>query len=178
MKTPDIDAVRSAHERIRPYIHRTPVLGSRSIDEELGARVFFKCENFQKVGAFKARGALNAILSLDPAERAQGVLTHSSGNHGAALAYGAGALGVSCIVVMPDTAPQIKIDAVRGYGAEIVFCPQADRPTICEQIRLESRRTLIHPYDDPAIIAGQGTAALELIEELLQRPRVAQQSLE
>lgn len=166
VQRPTIDDVRDAHDRIRPFIHRTPVHRSREFDEELGCSVFFKCENFQKVGAFKARGALNAILALDDKVRSHGVITHSSGNHGAALAYGAAAVGVSCTVVMPDSAPRIKIDAVRGYGAEIVFCPQSERQQVCDR-EIEARgASLIHPFNNPAVIAGQGTVALELIEDV------------
>jgi threonine dehydratase len=139
---------------------------SRTIDRELGASLFFKCENFQKVGAFKARGAMNTVLSLDDEAAAKGVITHSSGNHGAALAYAASIRGIPCTVVMPDDAPAIKVDAVRGYGAEIVLCRRPDREATCTR-EIESRgSTVVHPYENPNVIAGQGTTALELLEEV------------
>ena len=123
--------VRAAAARIRGHVHRTPVLTSRTLDAELGARVFCKCENLQKVGAFKARGACNAVFALDEATAARGVITHSSGNHAAALAFAARARGIPCAVVMPRTAPAIKVDAVRGYGAEIRFCEPTEREATC-----------------------------------------------
>ena len=125
--------VTAAAERIRGHVHRTPVLTSSTIDGELGARVFFKCENMQKVGAFKARGACNAVMALSDAEASRGVIAHSSGNHAAALAYAAARRGIPCVVVMPDSAPEVKVAAVRGYGAEIVFCAAADRDRGCAQ---------------------------------------------
>lgn len=129
------------------------------------ADVFFKCENLQKVGAFKARGALNAVLSLDDKDARRGVITHSSGNHGAALAYAATVRGIPCTVVMPDHAPKVKIEAVQGYGATIEMCRHADRETATDRIIQQTGATLVHPYNNPAVIAGQGTAALELIED-------------
>jgi threonine dehydratase len=147
-------------------VHRTPVATSATLDRELDARVFFKCENFQKVGAFKARGAVNAVLSLDEDAAAAGVITHSSGNHAAALAYAAGIRGIPCTVVMPQDAPEIKVEAVRGYGAHIVFCRRDERQTVCDRLRDEQGSSLIHPFEYPPIIAGQGTAALELLEEI------------
>ena len=165
MTLPTFDDVRSAARRIGPYIHRTPVLTSQRLDEALGLQAFFKCENLQKVGAFKARGATNAVMSLDQATAARGVLTHSSGNHGAALAFAAAARGIPCVVVMPDDAPPIKIAAVRGYGAEVTLCRRAEREAACRR-KIERRgMTLVHPYEEPAVIAGQGTAALELLED-------------
>jgi threonine dehydratase len=163
---PTLDDVRAAARRIAPHVHRTPVATSATLDRELGARVFFKCENFQKVGAFKARGAVNAVLSLEERAAATGVITHSSGNHGAALAYAAGIRGIPCTVVMPEDAPAIKVDAVRGYGARIVFCRRDERPAVCGRLRDEQGSTLIHPFEHPPIIAGQGTAALELLEQV------------
>lgn len=158
--------IRAAAIRIAPHIHRTPVLTCRTLDDQIQARAFFKCENFQKVGAFKARGATNAVLSLDDETAARGVATHSSGNHAAALAYAASIRDIPCTVVMPDAAPDIKVEAVRGYGAEIVFCKQSEREETCERVVAETGATLIPPFDDPRIIAGQGTAALELLEEV------------
>lgn len=162
---PGIDEVRAARERIAPHVHCTPVATSRAFDRELRASVFFKCENQQKVGAFKARGATNAVCSLDDATAGRGVVTHSSGNHGAALAYAASKRGIPCVVVMPRDAPEIKTRAVQGYGAEIVFCERVEREETCERIVAERGTTLIHPYEDPRVIAGQGTAALELLEQ-------------
>jgi threonine dehydratase len=165
VELPDIDDVRAAARRIAPHVHRTPVQTSGTLDRELGARVFFKCENLQKVGAFKARGATNAVLCLEDAVAARGVVTHSSGNHAAALAFAAGIRRIPCTVVMPKDAPSIKVEAVRGYGAEIVFCDRAERESTCERVRLERGSTFIHPYENPDVIPGQGTAALELWEE-------------
>jgi threonine dehydratase len=139
---------------------------STRLNEELGIEAFFKCENLQKVGAFKARGATNAVMSLDDTAAARGVVTHSSGNHGAALAYAAAARGIPCVVVMPDDAPAIKIAAVRGYGAEIVLCARTQREAACRKEIDERRMTMIHPYEDPAVIAGQGTVALELLDQV------------
>ena len=141
------------------------MLRSSGLDEVLGLEAFFKCENLQKVGAFKARGATNAVMSLEDAAAGRGVVTHSSGNHGAALAFAAAARGIPCVVVMPDDAPPIKIAAVRGYGAEIVLCKRAERERACRREIEDRGMTLIHPYEEPDVIAGQGTAALELLEE-------------
>jgi len=158
--------VTAAAERIRGHVHRTPVLTSSTIDGELGARVFFKCENMQKVGAFKARGACNAVMALSDAEASRGVIAHSSGNHAAALAYAAARRGIPCVVVMPDSAPEVKVAAVRGYGAEIVFCAAADRDRVCAQQQQQRGAVLVHPFENPLVIAGQGTAALELLEDV------------
>lgn len=158
--------IRAAAARIRGHVHRTPVLTSATLDRELGARVFAKCENLQKVGAFKARGACNAVLALDDATAKRGVVTHSSGNHAAALAYAARLRGIPCYVVMPDSAPVVKVDAVRGYGAQITFCKQSEREATCAAVQREHGATLVHPFENPFVIAGQGTAALELIEDV------------
>jgi threonine dehydratase len=158
--------VTAAAERIAPHVHRTPVATSATLRKESGAEVFFKCENLQKVGAFKARGALNAVLSLDDDAAGRGVITHSSGNHGAALAFAAAVRDIPCTVVMPDHAPQVKIEAVRGYGAQIEMCRHADRETATARLIQETAATLVHPYNNAAVIAGQGTAALELIEDI------------
>ena len=160
------DDIEAAATRIAPYVHRTPVMTSATLDGELGASILFKCENLQKVGAFKARGAVNAVLSLDAATASRGVVTHSSGNHGQALAYAASIRDILCTVVMPDTAPQVKVDAVRGYGADVVFCSQSEREATTERVRAELGATIVHPFEDPAVIAGQGTAMLELIDEM------------
>lgn len=164
--TPSFEDVQAASKRITPFLHRTPILTSATLDRELDAAIFFKGENLQKVGAFKARGALNTVLSLGEEDAARGVITHSSGNHAAALAYAAGIRGVPCAVVMPDDAPAVKVEAVRGYGAEIVFCRQDDRETVCEGERQARGATLVHPFDDPRVVAGQGTVALELLEDV------------
>lgn len=163
---PQLSDVRAAADRIAPYVHRTPVLTSATLDRQLSTTVFFKCENFQKVGAFKARGATNAVLSLAEREAARGVVTHSSGNHGAALAYAASIRRIPCVVVMPDGAAAVKVEAVRSYGAEVVFCAQPEREATAARVVAETGGSLIHPFDDPAVIAGQGTAALELLEDL------------
>lgn len=160
-----IDDVRAAARRIRGHVHRTPVLTSATLDRELSARVFFKCENLQKVGAFKARGACNAVLALDDEAAARGVITHSSGNHAAALAYAAKVRGIAAYVVMPETAPAVKVEAVRGYGAQVRFCKQGVREQACAAWQRETGATLVHPFEDAMVIAGQGTAVLELLEE-------------
>ncbi len=160
---PDIEA---AAARIGPHVHRTPVATSATLDRELGAAVFFKCENLQKVGAFKARGAVNAVLSLGHREVGRGVVTHSSGNHGQALAYAAAIRGVPCTVVMPDDAPQPKVDAVRGYGAAVVLCPHAERLETTVRVAEETGAVVVPPFDDRRVIAGQGTAARELLDDV------------
>jgi threonine dehydratase len=164
---PDLDAIRSAQSRIAPHVHRTPVLRCRSLDAEVGAELFFKAENVQRTGAFKARGASNAVFSLSEAEARHGVVTHSSGNHGAALAYAAGRRGIPAFVVMPETAPRTKQENVRRRGATIRFCaPTIEaRGVACTAVQRETGATLVHPFDDVRVIAGQGTAALELLDE-------------
>lgn len=158
--------VTAAAERIRGLVHRTPVMTSTTLDREVGASVFFKCENMQKVGAFKARGACNAVFALGDAEAQRGVIGHSSGNHAAALAYAARMRGIPSVVVMPDSAPAVKVDAVRGYGAEIVFCAQTEREATCARLQTERGLVLVHPFENPNVIAGQGTAALELFADV------------
>jgi threonine dehydratase len=164
----DLATVRAAHARIRPHVHRTPVLTSRSLDAAVGATLFFKCENLQKVGAFKARGACNAVFSLDDAEARRGVVTHSSGNHGAAVAWAAALRGIPAWVVMPENSAEVKKAAVQGLGAAVRYCAPtlAARDTTCAAVQAETGALLIHPYDDWRVIAGQGTAALELLEEV------------
>ncbi len=166
MVVPTYDDVLAAATRIEGYVHRTPVLTSRTLDERVAAKVFCKCENLQKVGAFKARGATNAVLALSEDAAARGVVTHSSGNHGAAVAYAARVRGIRATVVMPHDAPGVKLAAVRGYGAEVVLCERSEREATAQRIVLERGATLVHPFDDPFVIAGQGTAALELIAEV------------
>lgn len=160
--------IRAAAERIRPYAHRTPVLTCQSLDEKVGAQVFLKCENLQKVGAFKFRGACNAVYSLTDEEAARGVSTHSSGNHAQALALAARMRGIPAYIVMPDNAPQVKKDAVAGYGGQITFCEPtlAARESTLARIVAETGAEVVHPYNDVRVIAGQGTAALELLEEV------------
>lgn len=160
------DDVVAAAARIKPYIHHTPIATSATLDRMLGLHAFFKCENVQKVGAFKARGAVNAVLSLDEATAGRGVVTHSSGNHGAALAYAASIRNIPCTVVMPDDAPRVKFDAVSGYGARIVQCRQSERQQTADREAATTGGVLVHPFEDPAVIAGQGTAALELLADI------------
>jgi threonine dehydratase len=167
MVLPDFKDVKAAQKLIDRFIHHTPVLTSRSINKIIGAELFFKCENFQKVGAFKFRGACNSVFSLTDEEATHGVGTHSSGNHAAALAMAAGLRGIKAHIVMPSNAPDIKKIAVAGYGAEITFCEptlQARESTL-QRIVDEKGITVIHPYNNFKVIVGQGTAALELIEE-------------
>lgn len=160
--------IRKAHELIRSHIYKTPVLTCTALDQMVGAKLSFKCENFQKVGAFKIRGACNAVFSLYDQEASRGVVTHSSGNHAAALALAARKRGITARIVMPSTAPAVKIAAVRGYGGEITFCQpsMASRESTAQRLMEETGATFIHSYNDYGIIAGQGTAALELTEEI------------
>jgi threonine dehydratase len=157
-----------AHQRIRPHIHRTPVLTSTFIDTLVGARLFFKCENLQKAGAFKARGASNAVFGLSDEQAAKGVATHSSGNHGTCLSYAAGRRGIPCTVVMPWTAPQAKKDAVRGYGGRVVECEPStsSREAVFAEVVAETGAEFVHPYNDPRVIAGQATCSKEMIEQV------------
>ena len=163
----DIDAIRAAAARLAPWAHRTPVLSSRAVDERCGGAIIFKCENFQRVGAFKFRGAMNAVLQLGDEARSRGVVTHSSGNHAQALALAGRLAGVPVCVVMPRTAPAIKRAATEGYGARVVPCDPtlADREATVGRLIAEHGYELVHPYDDWRVIAGQGTAALELLEQ-------------
>jgi len=165
---PGLADIRAAHARIAAFVHRTPVFTCRSLDDAVGAKLYFKCENLQKVGAFKARGACNAVFSLDADIAARGVVTHSSGNHGAALAYAAQRRAIPAHVVMPDNAPKIKLANVRGFGAQVHFCAPtlAAREQMCAELERTTGATLVHPYVDAAVIAGQGTAAMELLDAL------------
>jgi threonine dehydratase len=169
MDTPTFDDVLAAEERIAPYIHNTPVLTSSYLNQLSGANLFFKCENLQKVGAFKARGACNAVFGLDDATAAKGVATHSSGNHAGALSYAAATRGISATVVMPRTAPETKKAAVRSYGGHILECEptQAAREAMLAQVINDTGADLVHPYDDKRVIAGQATCALELQREIV-----------
>ncbi|MCW5912710.1 MAG: pyridoxal-phosphate dependent enzyme [Cyclobacteriaceae bacterium] len=164
----DRHTIEQAHERIKPYIHRTPVLTSKSIDEATGCHVYLKCENFQKIGAFKARGAMNAALSLTPEDLAKGLATHSSGNHAQALARAAKILDAKSYIVMPRTAPEIKKRGVRGYGGEIFECEPnlpSREATLAEVIK-KTGATEIHPFNNYEVMAGQATAAKELFADV------------
>src|SRR5512133_1593548 len=166
--SPTLDDIQQAAQRIKPYIHRTPVLTNESLNQKVGAQVFLKCENLQKVGAFKFRGASNAVFSLRDEEASRGVCTHSSGNHAQALALAARMRGIPAYIVMPDNAPSVKKNAVAGYGGLITFCePTLEaRESNLDRIRLDTGATVVHPYNDERVIAGQGTAALELLEDV------------
>ncbi|MEM6397612.1 MAG: threonine/serine dehydratase [Bacteroidota bacterium] len=156
------------HPAISQYIHCTPVLTNLSINKMTGAECFFKCENFQKIGAFKMRGGASAALRLSEADRAKGLATHSSGNHAQAIASSAKMMGVPAYIVMPDDAPKVKVAAVRGYGAEITFCPNTpeDRQATLEKVVARTGAAFIHPFDDYGVIAGQATCGMELIEQV------------
>jgi len=164
---PDFAAVEAAAERIAPHAQRTPLRTSHSIDALAGAKLVFKCENLQRVGAFKFRGACNAVWSLADDVAPRGVVTHSSGNHGAALALAAKTRGIPAHVVVPEGAVKTKLAAIEAYGATLHFCAptMAAREATAERVRAETGATLVHPFTDPAVIAGQGTAALEMIDE-------------
>jgi len=163
-----LDSIRVAEARIKPFVHRTPVVTSRTFDELAARRVFFKCENFQRAGAFKMRGATNKILSLNEDERRRGVVAYSSGNHAQAVALASRDAGVRAVIVMPSDAPRTKLAATRGYGAEVVAYERAreDRETVARRIAEREGLTVVPPYDDYEIIAGQGTCALELLEDV------------
>jgi threonine dehydratase len=168
MIIPELTDILAAHDRIKPFIHHTPVMTSTQLNEMFGCSLFFKCENFQKTGAFKFRGATNAVRSLTDKEKSSGVVTHSSGNHAAALALAARLNNVKASIVMPETAPAVKKHAVAGYGAEITYCKPTlqAREDACRKIIENENSILIHPYDNFNVICGQGTAALELLEEV------------
>lgn len=164
----DLAAIRTAHDRIRPYIKRTPVITNEALDLARGARLSFKCENLQAAGAFKSRGACNAVFSLSDAEAARGVVTHSSGNHAAALARAAQLRGITAHIIMPEGAPPSKVRNVESFGGKITYCENSlnARETACTQIAARTGAALVHPFDDLRVMAGQGTAALELLEEV------------
>ncbi|WP_339773201.1 beta-hydroxyaspartate dehydratase BhcB [uncultured Pseudosulfitobacter sp.] len=167
MYIPTFDDMLAAHDRIAPYVHRTPVLTSSFLNELTGAQLFFKCENLQKAGAFKVRGASNAVFGLSDAEAKRGVCTHSSGNHALSLSYAAGRRGIPCNVVMPRTAPQAKKDAVRGYGGMITECEPSttSREAVFAEVQARTGGDFVHPYNDPRVIAGQGTCSRELMAQ-------------
>lgn len=168
MYVPTFDDVVAAHERIRPHIHRTPVLTSSYFNELTGAELFFKCENFQKAGVFKARGACNAVFGLSEEQAKLGMCTHSSGNHALSLSYAAGRRGIPCDVVMPRTAPQAKMDAVRGYGGAITECEPStsSREAALVEVQARTGGEFVHPYNDPRVIAGQATCSRELLDQV------------
>jgi len=163
-----IDDIRAAAGRIKGVGHRTPILTSQTLDEMAGRKLFFKCENFQKVGAFKLRGGWNAVSMLSDEEAANGVCTHSSGNHAQAVAFSAMKRGIASYIVMPNNIPDVKLDAVKGYGANIILCePTLEaRETTLDEITKKTGAQVVHPFNNPNVIAGQGTAALEMIEDL------------
>ncbi len=160
--------IELAHQKIKPFIHRTPVLTSKYLDERIGANLFFKCENFQKIGAFKIRGAMNAVLSISGERLQKGVATHSSGNHAQALAFAARHAGTRALIVMPENSARVKVEAVKGYGAEITFCEptQQARESTLQQILGATGAELVHPYNDYRVITGQASCAKELIEDI------------
>lgn len=164
---PDLETIRAAHDRIRPYIHRTPVATCETLNQIAGRRLMFKCENLQKAGAFKSRGACNAVFSLEADVAARGVVTHSSGNHAGALARAARMRGIPAHIVMPRTAPAIKVAAVQQYGATVHFCePTLEaRESTAGQVQSETGAEFIHPYNDVRVIAGQATCAVEFLEQ-------------
>ncbi|MDW8288493.1 MAG: threonine/serine dehydratase [Flammeovirgaceae bacterium] len=167
-RIPTAEDIQKAHERIAPYIHRTPVMRSQSLDKLVKASLYFKCENFQKCGAFKMRGASNAVFSLPSAVLEKGVATHSSGNHGAALALAAKLANTKAYVVMPKNSAKIKVEAVKEYGGEVVFCEntQAAREETLAEVVRQTGAHFIHPFDNYDVIAGQATAAKEFLEEV------------
>lgn len=164
---PTLKYIEKTHDRIRPYIHRTAVLHSESLNEMAGCDIFFKCENFQKIGAFKARGGINAVLSLSETDQQRGLTTHSSGNHAQAIALAAKVVGTKAFIVMPSNAPQIKKRGVEALGGKIIECEPtlAARESGVEKVIEETGATFIHPFDNDDVIAGQATAAKELIED-------------
>lgn len=168
MYIPTLKDMKTARERITPFIHRTPVLTSEFLNNLTGAELFFKCENFQKAGAFKVRGACNAVFSLSDDKLSKGVATHSSGNHALSLSYAAGRRNIPCHVVMPHTAPQAKKDAVKGYGGIITECEPStsSREEVFAQIEAKTGAEFVHPYNDPRVISGQATCSAELIEQV------------
>ena len=167
MYIPTYEDMLTAHERIKPHIRRTPIRTSDYLNELTGAQLFFKCENFQEPGAFKVRGATNAVFGLDDDQAAKGVATHSSGNHASCLSYAAMKRGIPCNVVMPRTAPQAKKDTVRRYGGRITECEPStsSREETFAKVQVETGGDFVHPYNDPRVIAGQGTCSREFVEQ-------------
>ncbi len=161
-------SIETAAARIAPYIHTTPIMTNKSINELSGLDLYFKCENFQKIGAFKIRGGMNASLQLTPEQMEKGVATHSSGNHAQALAFAAKMLDIKAYIIMPESSPQVKVNAVRGYGAEVTICAsnQAARESTLQEIVDRTGATFIHPYDNDEVITGQATCVKEMIEAI------------
>jgi threonine dehydratase len=170
LQIPTIQAIQNAHKLIKPFIHQTPIMASELLNKRVGCNLFFKCENFQKVGAFKFRGATHAVLRLSDTEKKQGVATHSSGNHAAALAKAATMNGIIAHIVMPNNAPKVKIEAVQSYGGNITFCEPTlkARESTLLQILATTNATMVHPYDNYNVICGQGTACLELSQQIAE----------
>ncbi|NOX38818.1 MAG: pyridoxal-phosphate dependent enzyme [Calditrichaeota bacterium] len=168
MQVPDWEDIRQAAKRIAPFVKRTPVFTSETLNRLTGAHLFFKCENFQKVGAFKFRGACNAVFSLNDSEARKGVCTHSSGNHAAALSLAARLRGIPAYVVMPENSPRVKVDAVQHYGGQITFCAPTltAREQTLQKIQQQTGAVFIHPYNNFLVVAGQGTVALEFLEAI------------
>src|SRR5438034_10900079 len=164
----EFDSIRAAHDRIRAHVHRTPVLTSVRLNEASGASLFFKCEKFRRIGAFKARGATNSVFSLNEAVARCGVATHSSGNHGAAVARAAKLRGIPAHIVMPSNSAKVKVRAVESYGADVVFCEptEAAREAACAELIKKTGATLIHSFENEHVMAGQGTAAIEVLEDV------------
>ena len=162
------EAIELAEARIAPYIHTTPILTNKSINEQYGLDLYFKCENFQKIGAFKIRGGMNASLQLTPTQLSKGVATHSSGNHAQAIAFAAKMLGIKAYIVMPESSPQVKVNAVKGYGAEVTICAsnQVARESTLQEIVDRTGASFIHPYDNDEVITGQATCVKEMIEAI------------
>ncbi len=160
--------IEDAHERIKPFVHKTPVLTSRTLNRMSGAEIFFKCENLQKIGAFKIRGGMNSVLSLSEEKRKKGIATHSSGNHAQAIAFAAREVDTKAFIVMPDNSPRVKVEAVKGYGAEIFFCQpnQQAREELLQDVVDKTGAEFIHPYNNYDVITGQATCAKELIKEV------------
>ncbi|MDZ7691301.1 MAG: pyridoxal-phosphate dependent enzyme [Balneolaceae bacterium] len=167
MQIPSSADIQQAYQKIKQYVHRTPVITNGALDKHTGGQIFMKCENLQKVGAFKFRGASHTVFSLSDLEAKNGVTTHSSGNHAQAIALAAKVRGIPAHIVMPENAPQVKVSAVKGYGAKITFCKSTlkARENTLKKVVQQTGATFVHPYNDPRIIAGQGTAALELLQE-------------
>ncbi len=155
------------HQRIKPYIHRTPVMTSRQINEISGAEIYFKCENFQRMGAFKMRGGINAVLALTDEQKSKGVVTHSSGNFAQAVALSAKEVGIDAYIIMPSNSPAVKVAAVKDYGGKVTLCPPTlkDRMAFANRVVEEKGATLLHPFNQIEVVMGQGTAAIELLEE-------------
>jgi len=164
----NLNDIEDAHDRIKSMINKTCVMSSRTLNNKIGSKIFFKCENFQRVGAFKFRGVSNKLLLLDESDKKKGVVTHSSGNHAQAVALASSILGIKSVIVMPENAPKVKVKATKNYGANIIFCKNSvkDREKTCENLIKKYNYALVHPYDDDQIIAGAGTAAYELIKEI------------